>query len=1125
MNKKTYPCVFAVVFGAFFLFTPSSYAATIVSGTIATSTTWYASAGPYVVNSPITVSAGATLTISPGTVVKTRGYGFYTAQGIFVDGKLIADGNALMPIVFTSYLDDSVGGDTNGDGASSAPARQDWSGIIVRSGGEVSLTYTKLRYGGKSLPQGRAQIINKGGKVSLSNVSIGIGKHILGNDEFGYYQEGNSSSFLGDRIDMSGMYIGVVFYDGAFNLSNGLVHDNGTGFSLHSGVLNVSDTAVDNNKTVAFSVSGNASVVHSGVTASGNGTNAFVMSGTLNHNDTWTSDYIPYVINGSFSIPAGVSLNVEKGTIIKINSSGFSLGFKLDGGALNINGTKELPVYVTSFADDEVGGDANGNDFASFPKAGDWKNISINGGTMNVSHAIFRYGGNTGGSYASIYNNGGIFTGSFFTIASSTGSAFLQSVGRFDISDSKFFANQSNFRVTGGNATSTITRSSLIGLSSNWSSGVGNSSGIYVDARDNWWGDPSGPYNATGNPSGKGSSAYGKVIFTPWLLSDPFSVPEKPDPVIIIPGILGSAEKNGKWVIDPIFHTYDDLIATLLANGYSEGTDLFTLPYDWRQSNVETAHLLSDKINEVQAICECAKVDIVAHSMGGLVARQYIQSGEYGSDVDQLIFLGTPHLGAPDSYLTWEGGEVGGGGGEDFLLKLILSREAKKVGFDSLFDYVRNRPIPSVQQLLPTYNYLRDNDTSNLRVYPNNYPANTFLENLNNASSTLVNSGVRITNIVGDTGSNTINFIRVTDSSSLPLWEHGYPEGFNEKINDRGLERGKGDGTVPTISSEFITSDLKRTVFTHRLLPSNTEDVVFKKLTGENAVTLVSKWRIPNFKLLIIKILSPVDVVVVAPDGKRIGKDFSAGNEINEIDGAFYSGFLTDDEYITIPNPLDGEYIIETQGTGSGHYTVASGYISDNISADKDFTAQTEIGKMEEIKLSVDNSNPASLEIKPTDVISPEITVSSPQAKDYIRSEVLPISIFIEDAESGVFSQSLKFDDRIISSGDNMDLFFEKLGNHSVSIIATDYVGNTASTTINFRNIATVGSTISNVERAYSLGWIGNKGIKNSLVKKLGSKNENRISFKNELYAQRGKHINEQAFQLLLEDINWLVSN
>jgi hypothetical protein len=47
-------------------------------------------------------------------------------------------------------------------------------------------------------------------------------------------------------------------------------------------------------------------------------------------------------------------------------------------------------------------------------------------------------------------------------------------------------------------------------------------------------------------------------------------VEEKLNPVIIIPGIMGSAKKGDVWLIDPILHTYDDLVATLEANGYQK---------------------------------------------------------------------------------------------------------------------------------------------------------------------------------------------------------------------------------------------------------------------------------------------------------------------------------------------------------------------------------------------------------------------------------------------------------------------------------------------------------------------------------------------------------------------------
>ena len=51
------------------------------------------------------------------------------------------------------------------------------------------------------------------------------------------------------------------------------------------------------------------------------------------------------------------------------------------------------------------------------------------------------------------------------------------------------------------------------------------------------------------------------------------------------------------------------------------------------------------------------KVNIIAHSMGGLLARAYIQSNDYQNDVENLIMVGTPHKGSPNAYYIWEGGD------------------------------------------------------------------------------------------------------------------------------------------------------------------------------------------------------------------------------------------------------------------------------------------------------------------------------------------------------------------------------------------------------------------------------------------------------------------------------------
>ena len=418
--------------------------------------------------------------------------------------------------------------------------------------------------------------------------------------------------------------------------------------------------------------------------------------------------------------------------------------------------------------------------------------------------------------------------------------------------------------------------------------------------------------------------------FTPVKVST-LPTEEKLNPVIIIPGIMGSAKKGDVWLIDPILHTYDDLIATLEANGYESQKNLFTFPYEWRDSNVETAKLLKTKIADVKEKCaaanlsdtDCSKVDLVAHSMGGLVARQYVQSSDYQNDVDQLIFLGTPHRGSPKAYLMWEAGEFPPGF-RNFLAAQFFVSEARRSGYKNIFDYIRLRPILSVKELLPITDYLKDKNSGVLRHYPNNYPRNEFLESMNSNTDKLINSGIKITNIVGNTGSNTIETIEVYPSEELTKWEHG---------QEVGLIIGPGDNTVTIHSSklndEVLNEEWMNT--SHDGLPKETAARIFELLTNRIADKVV--YLSPVEKIFSIQLQSPIDVVVIDPDGRKVGKNFANGQEYSEIPGSFYSGFQTDEEYITIPNPLEGEYKIELQGTDNGgEYGVVTSLISEATS-------------------------------------------------------------------------------------------------------------------------------------------------------------------------------------------------
>lgn len=417
---------------------------------------------------------------------------------------------------------------------------------------------------------------------------------------------------------------------------------------------------------------------------------------------------------------------------------------------------------------------------------------------------------------------------------------------------------------------------------------------------------------------------------------------------------------------------------------------------------METAKLLKEKINEAKQLGKSPRVDIVAHSMGGLVARQYIESDDYQNDVFHLVTLGTPHNGSPNAYLMWEGGvfkeEIIGSRYEKFIesiKKIYFFFEAKENGYNTIHKYIREK-IPSVKELMPIYNYLREAETGNIKSYPNDYPRNEFLENLNSEENLLnkflKRPNLEVINIAGvekeNSSVDTIRVIELPEKFKDPenlLWPHGYPEGLDKSFGDHGLELGEGDGTVP-LKSAMIDGYPITFPYTHHEMATETFDKVFYYLNNTNPIKPVPIRRPPLKRLLFFRLHSPVDFQIIDPAGNKIGKDFASNAVINQITDAFYSGFNTDMEFITIPDPIDGEYKIITQGTDNGSFELTISSIDEEKTDEQSYQSTTQPNQEDNLK--VEYSQNKEHPLKPITSTNEEYTIDdlTVKLKDYYKN-------------------------------------------------------------------------------------------------------------------------------------------
>ncbi|MEZ4936763.1 MAG: hypothetical protein R2799_04135 [Crocinitomicaceae bacterium] len=218
------------------------YASETITGEITANTTW-TTGNTYVLNGRVTVKSGVTLTIEPGVVVKGKNGTGASASVLLVarGGKLIANGTATMPIIFTAESDQITPADIaagnyaspnlltttsglwggviicgNAKGSFAAGTEQQVEGIPASDtnglyGGSDdadnsgSITYVSIRHSGIDLAAGNEiqglTLAAVGSNTTVNNVEI------VGNNDDGI-------EFFGGTVNVSNVVIWNVLDDG-----------------------------------------------------------------------------------------------------------------------------------------------------------------------------------------------------------------------------------------------------------------------------------------------------------------------------------------------------------------------------------------------------------------------------------------------------------------------------------------------------------------------------------------------------------------------------------------------------------------------------------------------------------------------------------------------------------------------------------------------------------------------------------------------------------------------------------------------------------------------------------------------------------------------------------------------
>ncbi len=335
--------VTAIRMGVFPWITPDHGMSTTVSA-ITTTTTWTLAGAPYFIDSAVRIPQGVTLTIAPGVHV----YFTTKSASLYVDGgALHAIGGPSDPVVFTALNDQQHGAfDTLNR---PAPQVAGWGGLgVTGAGGVLDLNNTEVYYGSSAAGAGNAEVYINGGAPTIS------------------VQNSTIEAAQGYGLNAGAAPVGTIIHGDVFNADNYPLLING-GLSLDDSNLFAPKGEVHNTHDAVF--------VRPGATIAANGVTVI-----------WLQHKVPFIVQGTDMVGPNGTLELGPDVIVKGFDGGS--GLTVNDGNLVAAGDGSHIVMMTSYHDNNQGGNSSGDGGASKPRQGDWRGVVIEGTSQAVLHRL-----------------------------------------------------------------------------------------------------------------------------------------------------------------------------------------------------------------------------------------------------------------------------------------------------------------------------------------------------------------------------------------------------------------------------------------------------------------------------------------------------------------------------------------------------------------------------------------------------------------------------------------------------------------------------------------------------------------------------------------------------------------